>query len=396
MIKIALTGDSLITRHLGDLPYEGFYKIQELLLSHDVRFTNLETCIRKNEGEPSLFPGGTYVYSSPSVLSSLKQFGFNLYSIANNHCMDYGINGLKAMLKYLDDNNLIYSGAGNNLYEAERPSFIDFKGKRVALVACTSSFHDSDAAGYQGKTSVGRTGVNPLRHTQKYYLTDSLFKSLKEIADISGVDSYHQQAIKEGYLPEKDCISIGGVNFYEGDSVSHVTHPREDDELRILSQIRDARRQSNAVILSIHSHQFKGSKEESPDFIVELSKKAIDNGASIVCCHGPHLLRGVEKYKNGIILYGLGDFILQNETVMTQPLDFHLKYKSSEVETGLAFDLRSNNGKKGLVSDEKAFKSVIASICLEDDGSFISDKLYPVDLGFKKRRAESGWPVLSN
>lgn len=281
------------------------------------------------------------------------------------------------------------------MFEAERPSFIDFNGKRVALIACTSSFHDSDAAGYQGKTSKGRTGINPLRHTQRYYLTDSLFNNLREIADISGVDSYHKQAIKEGYLPEKDYISIGGVNFYKGDSVSHVTHPREDDEFRILTQIKDAKRQANAVILSIHSHQFKGSKEQTPDFIVELSKKAIDNGASIVCCHGPHLLRGIEKYKNGIILYGLGDFILQNETVLSQPLEFHIKYNSPEAETGLAFDMRSNNGTRGLVSDEKAFKSVIASICLEDDGTFTSEKLIPVELGFKKNRAEAGWPIIS-
>ena len=397
MIKIALTGDSLITRGLGDDPYEGFSEIQKILLEHDVRFTNLETCIRKDEGEPSLFPGGTYVYSHPSVLDSLKKFGFNLFSIANNHCMDFGVNGLKAMLNYLQNKNIIYSGAGNNLYEAECPAFIDFKERRVALISCTSSFHDSDAAGYQGKTSCGRTGVNPLRHIQKFYLPDNLFHNLKEIAELSGVDSYHKQAIKEGYLPEKDCISIGGINFYQGNIVSHITYPREDDENRILTQVRDAKRQANAVILSIHSHQFKGGgKENTPDFIVELSKKAIDNGASIICCHGPHLLRNIEKYKNGIILYGLGDFILHNETVLSQPYEFHLKYNSSEVETGLAFDLRSKNGSRGLVADEKAYQSIIESIVLDDDGAVISNKSYPVELGFGRKRSESGWPVLSN
>lgn len=112
MIKIALTGDSLITRNLGENPYEGFSEIQNILLSHDVRFTNLETCIRKDEGEPSLFPGGTYVYSHPSVLLDLKRFGFNIFSIANNHCLDFGKDGLKAMIRYLQDNNCIYSGGG--------------------------------------------------------------------------------------------------------------------------------------------------------------------------------------------------------------------------------------------------------------------------------------------
>ena len=42
---------------------------------------------------------------------------------------------------------------------------------------------------------------------------------------------------------------------------------------------------------------------------VKLARKAIDWGADIVLGHHPHVLQGVEKYKQGFIAHSLGNFI---------------------------------------------------------------------------------------
>ena len=42
----------------------------------------------------------------------------------------------------------------------------------------------------------------------------------------------------------------------------------------------------------------------------------IDAGADLFVGHGPHVLRGIEIYKGAPILYSLGDFIFQNETLL--------------------------------------------------------------------------------
>lgn len=42
---------------------------------------------------------------------------------------------------------------------------------------------------------------------------------------------------------------------------------------------------------------------------VELAHKLVDDGASIILGHHPHILQGVEKYHGGIIAYSLGNFI---------------------------------------------------------------------------------------
>jgi poly-gamma-glutamate synthesis protein (capsule biosynthesis protein) len=36
--------------------------------------------------------------------------------------------------------------------------------------------------------------------------------------------------------------------------------------------------------------------------------RAIDAGADVVIGHHPHVLQGIERYKNGVILYSLGNF----------------------------------------------------------------------------------------
>ena len=44
------------------------------------------------------------------------------------------------------------------------------------------------------------------------------------------------------------------------------------------------------------------------DYQVELGRIAIDAGAQAVLGHHPHILQAVEYYKDGVILYSLGNF----------------------------------------------------------------------------------------
>ena len=43
--------------------------------------------------------------------------------------------------------------------------------------------------------------------------------------------------------------------------------------------------------------------------LVQFSKTVIDAGADLVIGHGPHVLRGIDTYKNKLIIYSLGNFL---------------------------------------------------------------------------------------
>jgi poly-gamma-glutamate synthesis protein (capsule biosynthesis protein) len=74
----------------------------------------------------------------------------------------------------------------------------------------------------------------------------------------------------------------------------------------IVEKIRELKKKFKVVIISVH-----GSLETSPFPIPEtqdLYRSWIDSGASIVHGHHSHVPQGYEKYKNGYIFYGLGNF----------------------------------------------------------------------------------------
>jgi len=83
------------------------------------------------------------------------------------------------------------------------------------------------------------------------------------------------------------------------------------DEL-LCAAVKKARNDVDAVVVSIHWGQ-----EVTSDYPVnppekeqvELGHKLIDAGASCIIGHQSHGLGPVERYKNGIIFYSLGDFV---------------------------------------------------------------------------------------
>lgn len=396
MIKILLAGDVFMTRRLPEIGYKGMDEVMSLIKQHEVRFANFESTVHRREGYPSLFPGGTYAMTDPDCLVDFKKYGFNILNVANNHSLDYSHEGLIATNKYLEDYGFLFAGTGENLADANAPVYLDCYNGRIALIACTNSFHDSDAAGNQSPSMKGRPGVNPLRHKTIYELTSDNLNFLKKISSEIGINDYQDLLTNEGFLLPKENFSFGDYEFKEGSVNKNNTFPLEKDMDRITKSIKEAKRQSDCVMISIHSHEIKnGDKEISPEFIESFARSCIDAGANIIIGHGPHIVRGIELYKNGVIFYGLGNFIFENETISHLPADFYEKYGMDITETvGSAIDIRSKNNTIGLGVDQRVWKSFIPSIDFKN-GQIEKILLYPIELGFNLPRSRKGKPALS-
>jgi len=70
--------------------------------------------------------------------------------------------------------------------------------------------------------------------------------------------------------------------------------------------IRRARLQADHVIVSFHWGT-EGKKGIQP-YQRAAAHKAIEAGADVIIGHHPHVLRGIERYKAGIVFYSLGNF----------------------------------------------------------------------------------------
>lgn len=393
-ISVVATGDSLLTQRLPRND-QSCLAIKQVLEAADVRFTNFELLVHDFEVSPAAVSGGTWVAARPAVLGDLQWLGFNMYACATNHALDWGHEGLITTMKHLDKAECLYAGVGMNMAEASQPQYLDTPEGRVALISVSSTGKDWHIAGEQRPDVKGRPGINMLRFNAVHYLPKEDVETLKTIVNKTDVNARRLQLEREGFAKPEEGFAIGNIRFEVGDQGSVTTYNKKDAE-RIVKAIQEAKRQADVVLVSHHVHEFKGaSKADSADFSRDFARLCIDSGAHAYLGHGPHILRGVEVYKNRPIFYSLGDFIIQNDSVERQPAEFFDIYGLDASHTPSdGFDARSANGTKGLAANQKVFESVMVSFEVEA-GEIDSVNIMPITLGFEKNRSRKGRPELA-
>jgi poly-gamma-glutamate capsule biosynthesis protein CapA/YwtB (metallophosphatase superfamily) len=390
-IKVALTGDSFITQRLPR-DESTLMALRNFFSDYDVRFTNFEVIVHNYDQSPSATSGGTWAAARPSVLKDLDWLGFNMLACANNHSLDWLHGGLLSTINCLEKEDWVYAGIGRNLAEANQPKYLETKNGRVALISVTSSFDQWQRAGEQRPDVPGRPGVNPLGHKKVHRVSLETMETLKQIDASTEVNSTRNLNVNEGFWKATDGYMFGNLYFEEGEPGTS-SYMDMVDAKRVAKAIHEASRQADIVFVSLHAHEMKGQHKDKPaDFLREFSQFCIDEGANAIIGHGPHILRGIEIYKNRPIFYSLGDFIFQNDTVEKQPTEFYNLYQLDHQNTTAdGMDARSQNGTRGLAANPKVFESVIASFAI-DNGLITEIELTPISLGFEKNRAGKGKP----
>ena len=122
----------------------------------------------------------------------------------------------------------------------------------------------------------------------------------------------------------------------------------------------------------------------------------IDAGPDVVVGHGPHVVRGIEIYKGKAILYSVGDFIFENETLLRFPEEaYEALGLGREAEIGDFNETRSDYDQKGFNADREVWESFVATI--QWKGRQIAGvRLYPITLGFGLSVTERGRPKLAD
>ncbi|MCI9678196.1 MAG: CapA family protein [Oscillospiraceae bacterium] len=390
------TGDAFVTQRIPAEGYEGFEALRDIIRAHDVGFSNLEMTFHNSEGTPAAVSGGTWAMADPRCLDDMRSYGFNLFTTANNHTGDYGEGGVMATIRHLRERDMVFSGTGASLEEASRACYLESRKGRVALVSACSTFHVSSMAGGQSGSMPGRPGLSPLRFTTTYHVTRPHFDMVKELAKITYVNAYNDYGIKLGYVnPNPEDVTVFGSHRFalaEEDRVE--TAPLERDMARIEEEVREARRQADVVLVSLHVHETDFDDfAVPPAFLEKAAKRCIDAGASAVIGHGPHELRGVELYRGGLILYSLGNFIFQTETISVQPYEAYAnKGLPIDTKVGAYMDRRSKNGTAGYPTQEDIWRSVMASWTMEED-RITQVRFHPISLGMDQPRTRRGTPV---
>lgn len=243
------TADNTLTiAAVGDIMMDGTARPEFKKFGYDYPFVHVGKVIKRADIalgnlEGPLTTGGSvdvekkYVFRSPpdKVAAALAKTGFDVFSLANNHTLDYGVQGMADTIDALNRHGLAYSGAGMDLSSARQPVIIERKGKRIAFLAYSLTF-------------------------------------------------------PEEFWAKKN---------QPGTAFGHESHVRKD--------VASAKTEADIVIVSFHWGR-EGTTELRP-YQTALGHAAIDEGAAAVVGHHPHILQGIERYKQGVILYSLGNFV---------------------------------------------------------------------------------------
>jgi len=240
-VEILLVGDLMLSRNVksvvnkygnGDYRYL-FANIKETLSSADVVFGNLEGPI-SNIGEDG---GKKYSFRfSPTATPAVKDAGFDVMSLANNHALDWGREALCDSAQRLLNVGITPVGAGCNEVQANQPFFKEVNGNLLAFLAFTEF----------------------------------------EIWGAAGVDK-------------------PGLSKWDVDYIA--------DKVSMLKNFSDV----DVIFVSLHwgdEYQTRSSEKQQT-----LGQALIDAGADVIIGHHPHVAQEIERYKDGRIIYSLGNFI---------------------------------------------------------------------------------------
>ena len=73
----------------------------------------------------------------PEYGKAFNEMGLDIVTLANNHSLDYGEEALKDSFLTLDELDIKYVGAGNNIREARETKYFDIKNKTIAYLAAS-------------------------------------------------------------------------------------------------------------------------------------------------------------------------------------------------------------------------------------------------------------------
>lgn len=137
-LMLARDVDARIAREGVQAP---FRQVRRILRRSDVLIGNLESVITTRDTRQAK----RYTFRAPARgATALRRAGFDLVSLANNHALDYGPEGLADSIRHLRRAGVRPMGAGADLAEARAPVVVTRDGLRIAFLARADARMDSN------------------------------------------------------------------------------------------------------------------------------------------------------------------------------------------------------------------------------------------------------------
>ena len=188
-MKILIAGDFCPQYRVAEKFERGDYEsvlgeVKDVLSAADYSIVNFECPVTRG-GEKPIEKYGPNLQCSESGMEAVKWAGFDCVTLANNHFLDYGKEGVENTLIACKKLGLDTIGGGVNLHEASKILYKEIDGKVLAVINCCE--HEFSIA------TDDTAGSNPLNPIQQYYaIKEAKTKSDYVLVIVHGGHEHYQ------------------------------------------------------------------------------------------------------------------------------------------------------------------------------------------------------------
>lgn len=165
-MNILIAGDFSPSARIAKLIEENKFSrvfpddVRQVIMSADFSFVNFESTIVKDGYKP-IAKFGPNLKCNSIAINAVKYAGFTGVTMANNHILDYGKEGLRNTIRFCKTQGLDIVGVGATLQDAEKILYLEKNGEVLAIINCCE--HEFSIA------SDNSAGANPLDPIRQYY-----------------------------------------------------------------------------------------------------------------------------------------------------------------------------------------------------------------------------------
>lgn len=176
-MKLLIAGDFCPRYRVAEAFARGEYAtvlsgVKDIIGKADYSIVNFECPVQTGDVKP-IEKQGPNLKCSLNGVEALKYAGFKCVTLANNHFLDFGKDGVAETISSLDSLGIDHVGGGVNLQQASAILYKEIKGKCIAIINCCE--HEFSIA---TETSAGS---NPLNPVQQYYAIKEARKNADKV-----------------------------------------------------------------------------------------------------------------------------------------------------------------------------------------------------------------------